>query len=95
MAKKLTTCKVKCYAKFYENGKLVSNTNSTTFRGFKARITGKNFDKIAIKIVYRPDEYKTDPLFNSGTFGSLEDAQQFVDECSEKELLEYIAGGEW
>lgn len=95
MARSAEICKVKCYAKFYENGVLVSNINSTTLRGFKARFTGKNFDKVAIKIVYRPDEYKEDPLFNSGDFYNYDDAMRFIDECTEKPLLKYIAGGEW
>jgi (2Fe-2S) ferredoxin len=91
----MTTCKLKCYAKFYENGVLVRNINSNNLRSFKARLSGEKFDEVDIKIVYRPDEYKSDPLFNSGTFSSVSSAKMFINECTDRPLLEYMAGGAW
>lgn len=85
----MATTKVKCYAKFYKNGEMVSNINSTSFRGFKTRFTGYEFDKVAIKIVYGKD------LENSGTFYDLKTARQFMDGCSEPKLLEFIRNGQW
>ena len=42
-----------------------------------------------IKVIYGND------LYNHGTFTTYKDAKQFLDECTEKPLLDYIAGGSW
>lgn len=71
----------------------IKRGNTYSFRKLKSfydSIRRAKFVEVKIKVTYGPG------LFNESVYlGSYAEVRQFVQECTEKPLLEHIAGGSW
>ncbi len=70
------------------NGELLSINLRVKTRLFDF-IEASSFKKWYIKITYYPD------VFNHGSFEKKEDLKIFINQCTEKPLLDYIEKGAW
>ena len=77
------------YMVFYKDGKEYLRYSTKKRMRVYSSCTTEDFSECKLKVGYARG------IHNEGTFTNSKDATQFIKECSEKDLLEYVAGGEF